>query len=261
MDRAAHGKKFYICLFGILAGVAVGVGILCAFLFGGSEPVETTPTVPTTAPTVPVSTTAATETTVATEPPLAGRLTDWNLLLVNPWHPMPEDFTVELAALDGTHSVDQRIVDDLQAMIADANACGLYPIICSSYRTQEAQEWLYENRVQRCLNDGLSQEEAVTEAGRWVAVPGTSEHQLGLALDIVSADYRILDREQENTAEQKWLMENSWHYGFILRYPTDKTELTGIYYEPWHYRYVGREVAEEIYRLDCCLEEYLALLS
>ena len=99
------------------------------------------------------------------------------------------------------------------------------------------------------------------EAEKWVAVPGTSEHQTGLALDIISLYYQVLDKNQENTAEQKWLMENSYKYGFILRYPSDKSEITGINYEPWHYRYVGKEAAKEIYEMGLCLEEYLEYLN
>ena len=94
-----------------------------------------------------------------------------------------------------------------------------------------------------------------------VAYPGTSEHNLGLAVDIVARDYQILDEKQEQTAEQQWLMENCCKYGFILRYPTDKTEETGIIYEPWHYRYVGQTAAKEMYRKNLCLEEYLAQYS
>ena len=88
-------------------------------------------------------------------------------------------------------------------------------------------------------------------------MPGTSEHQLGLAVDIVDISNQHLDASQENTAVQKWLMEHSWEYGFILRYPNEKSEITGIIYEPWHYRYVGREDAEQIHTLGVCLEEYL----
>ena len=107
------------------------------------------------------------------------------------------------------------------------------------------------------MSEGYSREEAETEAGIWIAPPGTSEHQTGLAADIVSLDYQMLDEEQENTPEQKWLMENSYKYGFILRYPRDKTEITKIGYEPWHYRYVGVEAAKEIFENLLCLEEYL----
>ena len=94
-------------------------------------------------------------------------------------------------------------------------------------------------------------------AARWVAKPGTSEHQTGLALDIVAASYQLLDEGQEDTAEQKWLMENSWKYGFILRYMKDKTDITGTSFEPWHYRYVGVEDAQKITAQGVCLEEYL----
>ena len=96
------------------------------------------------------------------------------------------------------------------------------------------------------------------EAARWVALPGTSEHHTGLALDIVSSSYTALTRRQEKTAEQQWLMEHCWEYGFILRYPEEKGDITGIYYEPWHYRYVGREAALEIRDSGLCFEEYLA---
>ena len=105
--------------------------------------------------------------------------------------------------------------------------------------------------------EGLPEEEATEEAGTVVAVPGTSEHQIGLALDIVSSEYMNLDEKQMETEDQQWLMENSWKYGFILRYPLDKSDITGIIFEPWHYRYVGKKAAKEIYEQDITLEEYL----
>ena len=107
----------------------------------------------------------------------------------------------------------------------------------------------------------MTQEDAEKEAGTVVAVPGTSEHQLGLALDIIDNSNWVLDWSQENTKTQQWLMAHSWEYGWVLRYPNGKTELTGIIYEPWHYRYVGREIAAELHELDLCLEEYLNLLT
>ena len=127
----------------------------------------------------------------------------------------------------------------------------------SSYRTNGTQTTLYNNKVNYYRNLGYSKETAKVKAGKWVARPGTSEHQLGLALYIVSTSYTNLDQKQENTKEQKWLMANSYKYGFILRYPSDKCDLTGINYEPWHYRYVGKMAAKEIYEKGICLEEYL----
>ncbi len=181
----------------------------------------------------------------------------WNLLLVNPWHRLPKDYSVKLTRLRNGQSVDERIYPDLQSMIDDARAVGLDPLICSSYRTSERQETLYANKVSEYLAQGYSQAQAHEEAGKWVAYPGTSEHQTGLAVDIVAGGYQLLDELQEQTAEQQWLMDNSWRYGFILRYPNDRSTVTGINYEPWHYRYVGRNVASEMHERGLCLEEYL----
>lgn len=185
----------------------------------------------------------------------------WKLLLVNPWTPLPEDFTVELEQMPNGMRVDSRIREDLEAMLSDCREAGLRPLICSAYRTQATQTRLYNNKIARLRAAGYSRESALTEAGRWVAVPGTSEHQTGMALDIVSAGYQVLNRRQESTAEQKWLMEHCWEYGFILRYPAEKCDITGIGYEPWHYRYVGREDALAMRDSGLCLEEYLQAME
>ncbi len=194
--------------------------------------------------------------------PAAAQEADWNLLLVNPWNTLPEDFSVELVTLASCGlKVDKRIRADLNEMFSACQAAGLRPLICSAYRTQAVQTRLYNNKISRLRAAGYSRESAVEEAGRWVAVPGTSEHQTGLALDIVSSSYQALTKKQETTAEQKWLMEHCWEYGFILRYPSDKSEITGINYEPWHYRYVGKEAALAMRDSGQCLEEYLESLE
>lgn len=186
---------------------------------------------------------------------------DWNLILTNPWNPVPDDFSVELETVEDGYSVDSRIVSDVCEMLEDARAEGLDPMICSAYRTQEKQERLYSAKVDKYLAQGYSEDTAEEKAATWVAVPGTSEHQTGLALDIVARNHTRLDKSQQDTAEQQWLMENSYKYGFILRYPIEKTDLTGISFEPWHYRYVGKEAAKEIYDSGVCLEEYLDSLQ
>ena len=183
--------------------------------------------------------------------------TDWRLLLVNPWNTVPEGYEIQLATLSNGLQVDERIYDDLDDMLTDCREAGLSPIVCSAYRTEATQTRLYRNKVARVRASGVPEDQVEAEAARWVAPPGTSEHQTGLALDIVAASYQILDEKQEDTAEQKWLMENSWKYGFILRYPEEKSEITGIGYEPWHYRYVGRAAAWEMYSTGVCLEEFL----
>lgn len=182
---------------------------------------------------------------------------DWRLVLVNKKNSLPVEHEIETMQLRNGQVIDKRIYEDLQQMMDDARAQGLSPIICSSYRSNEKQIRLFNNEIRDFINKGYSEEEAEEEAKKWVAIPGTSEHELGLALDIVSESYQVLSKEQENTPEQQWLMQNCYKYGFILRYPEDKTHLTGISYEPWHYRYVGREAAEEITKNGLCLEEYL----
>lgn len=186
---------------------------------------------------------------------------DWFLVLVNPWNPVSENHQITRTELKNGHSVDERCYPDLQKMMDDCRAEGLSPLICSSYRSAEEQELLYQNQVNRLLNEGYAQSEAESEAGKVVAVPGTSEHQLGLAVDIVDVNNQNLNETQEQTQVQQWLMQNSWKYGFVLRYPADKSDITGIIYEPWHYRYVGKEAAASIYEQDICLEEYLGLES
>lgn len=183
------------------------------------------------------------------------------LILVNPWNHVPGDYTVELTGIGGGHRVALEAYDDFQEMMAGCEAAGHAPMVRSSYRSQEQQEYLYERRIQRFEKQGYSREKATALAGTIVAVPGTSEHQLGLALDIVDKRNQKLDESQAETATQQWLMENSWRYGWILRYPEGTSESTGIIYEPWHYRYVGKEIAEDIHKSGLCLEDYLEALT
>ena len=182
----------------------------------------------------------------------------WQLRLVSAAHPLPEDFEVpELTKLKGGHAIDSRVYPALQQMMDDCRADGLNPYICASYRTMKKQKALFADKVRRVLLEGCPKDEAEDEAAKTVARPGTSEHQLGLALDIVDADDPRLETWQEDTPVQQWLMKNSWKYGFVLRYPPEKSSITGIIYEPWHYRYVGRQAAEEMHNKGLCLEEYL----
>ena len=182
---------------------------------------------------------------------------DWKLTLVNATHPMAEGYRPWVSEIENNYYFDSRAVGELQQMLADGRKQGLDFWICSAYRTMEKQTDLYNNKVSRLQAEGLSYEEAYRQAGTVVAYPGTSEHNLGLAADIVAKDYQLLDDKQAETPEAKWLEENCWRYGFILRYPTDKTGETGIIFEPWHYRYVGKEAAREIMEQGICLEEYL----
>lgn len=178
---------------------------------------------------------------------------EWNLVLVNPWNEMPKGFEVELTQLKDGQAVDSRIYPELQQMLDDARKEGLIPYVNSSYRTNEKQTRLLKDEIKMYQEQGYSKREAEKIAKQWVAVPGTSEHQLGLAVDITSADKNVQSPEEI----WNWLAQHSWEYGFILRYTEEKREITGIMPEEWHYRYVGKEAAREIYEQGICLEEYL----
>ena len=176
---------------------------------------------------------------------------EWNLVVVNRWNELPEDYDIELMELSNGQKIDERIYPYLQEMFNAARAEGIYPIVREGYRTEKEQQALYDEKVQAYINEGYSRSRAEKTAKEWVALPGTSEHQLGIAVDI-NADKSKCSNNEVYT----WLAENAREYGFILRYPQGKTEITGTGYEPWHYRYVGIEVAQEIYNRNICLEEY-----
>lgn len=177
-------------------------------------------------------------------------------ILVNAKNPIPDDWSVNLVQLKNGHQIDRRAYDSLQKMMDAARAKGWNPLICSSYRTTSYQQQLFDNRVQRMKNQGMSEKEAIKDTEKWIAIPGTSEHETGLAVDIVTVENQNLDNSQLNSACQKWMMEHCYDYGFILRYPEDKVKITGIDFEPWHYRYVGYDIAQYIKQKGICLEEY-----
>ena len=185
---------------------------------------------------------------------IAHRITnseEWSLVVVNQWNELPEDYSVELTELSNGQKVDSRIYPYLQEMFDAAREEGVYPVVREGYRTAEEQQEILEDRIQTYINQGYSRSRAERTAKEWVALPGTSEHQLGIAVD-VNADKTKCSNDEVYT----WLAENAYMYGFILRYPMGKQEITGTSYEPWHYRYVGESIAREIYERGICLEEY-----
>lgn len=179
------------------------------------------------------------------------------IILVNPWHFIPADYTSDIVNAEDGYMIDSSCKDDLLQMLADCRKAGFDARITSAYRRPQTQINLYNNKVWYFLDLGYDEATARKEAAKIVAVPGTSEHELGLAVDLVDSSYWVLDEEQENTPAQKWLMAHCWEYGFILRYPNEKSDSTGIIYEPWHYRYVGKELSMELKDTGLCLEEYL----
>ncbi|MDD3428856.1 MAG: M15 family metallopeptidase [Oscillospiraceae bacterium] len=184
---------------------------------------------------------------------------EWYMRLINEDNPLPADFSVELVAVDAAgHTFDARGAQALKQMIADGNAQGLNLMICSTYRSVERQTTLFNSMVSEYQAQGKSYEEAYAITKTIRAIPGCSEHNSGLAADIVSVYYQTLDSGFDQTPEYAWLSANAAEYGFILRYPYEKQDVTKIIYEPWHYRYVGVEQAKKIKESGLCLEEYLA---
>lgn len=191
----------------------------------------------------------------AAEEPGAGA--DWKLVLVNRENPMEPGYVPALKEIENHYEMDARAVGALQKMLAEGRRQGLDFWICSAYRSVEKQQEIYEEDLEKYMEKGYSYEAASQETEKQVNPPGTSEHALGLSVDIVARSYQTLDERQANTREALWLAQNCSKYGFILRYPPDKASITGIAYEPWHYRYVGVEAATEIMEQGICLEEYL----
>lgn len=180
----------------------------------------------------------------------------WNLILINKDNRIPEDYEVKLTKLANGKKVDERIYPELQKMFNDARASGLSLFVAQGYRTEEEQQLLLDQKQEAYENEGNSPKEARKLAEQWVAVPGTSEHQIGIAVDI-NADTEKCKAEDV----YDWLADNAHKYGFINRYPADKTDITGISNEPWHYRYVGVDAATEIHKKALCLEEYIESLK
>ncbi len=187
--------------------------------------------------------------------------TDWNLRLVNASHPLSSDFSIETHKLENGLYFDSRAYDKLNQMLTDGNKQGLSLMVCSAYRTIDKQTKLFNQEIAKQEGTGLPHQKAYDTAQTVVAIPGTSEHNLGLAADICAADHQELDDAYADTAEAKWLKENAADYGFVLRYPNDKQKITGVIFEPWHYRYVGKENARKMNELHMCLEEYVNYLK
>ncbi len=211
-----------------------------------SETPEPTPT-PTPTPT-PEPTPTPTPEPYADKPEID--ISSWEYLLVNSENNIGE-YVPELTSLEGGQNFDSRAVDALQSFIDAARAEGLSVYLSSSYRSYSEQSYLYNRKVEQYGDPAV--------AATIVAPPGTSEHQSGLCADITDIYYATKDRSLENTALFKWMYAHCHEYGFILRYPDGKQDITGIIYEPWHFRYVGTEAAEYIMQNDLTFEEFVEL--
>ena len=180
----------------------------------------------------------------------------WNLILVNKTHPLPDDYEIPLATISGSMQCDERVLDYLYEMLNAAKKDKVNLIVCSPYREYKLQVKIFNRNVNAYMEKGYSYLEAYKIVSQDVIVPGTSEHQLGLAFDMFTDDYKVLNAGFGETKGGKWLYDNAYKYGFILRYPEGKEDITGIEYEPWHYRFVGVEAATYIKENELTLEEF-----
>lgn len=180
----------------------------------------------------------------------------WNLAIINTKYPLPDSYAPTLSnVISGSNiQLDSRVSERYAEMYAAAKLSGCVLTPYSGYHSYALQETNYNRKVNFYVNQGISAEEANQKASAQVLPAGCSEHNAGLAMDIVSASSDFI-----NTKEYKWLCENAHNYGFILRYPEDKTAITGMNFEPWHWRYVGTQAAKEMKEKNQCLEEYLGL--
>ncbi len=244
------GRLIALCLafVFILGGAVLGVVKLFSAIFSSSqnsEPIVSQISLPQSEPK-----------TLYTE--------DWYLKLVNSDNPLEREYDIPLSTVDRRYAssssvkLDSRAVESFEEMCEAAARDGVAIFAASAYRSIDLQEKLFENEIKKNLNanPGWTREQAEEKAATVVTRPGTSEHNLGLAVDINTdtEDFKYTD-------EYAWLKEHAAEYGFIERYPEDKTEITGIIHEPWHYRYVGVEDAGRINELGMCLEEYVDYLK
>ena len=209
-----------------------------------SDPNATTDTTTTTQPTAPKK-----QTVVLTE--------QLKKDIENSHAPGAKDAIIN-GYLSG-HQLERRSAKEITQMMKDAKSVGMRMNLTSAYRTYMKQVYLFKNKIERLEREGYSHEKAVKEAGTVVAVPGTSEHQLGLTLDFVTGSYKNLDEGIRNTKEYQWTEKHAWEYGYVIRYPKDKSAITGIISEPWHLRYVGIPAAQLMTEQDLCLEEFLGV--
>ena len=182
---------------------------------------------------------------------------EYYLLLANAENPLPQDWSIQTEEVQNGYEMDKRAAPAMREMIQAAKEDGVELMLCSAYRSVEKQQQLFDRSQQAYMAQGMSEEEAYAKTATETAIPGTSEHQTGLAADIVTPTYQMLDAGYADTPAGQWLSEHAAEYGFVLRYPQDKQEVTGIIYESWHYRFVGKTHAKLMKESGLCLEEYL----
>lgn len=243
--------------------VAIALIILSFILSGKDSGAKGASAGSSSTSTTSATTTSASESTTTTTEEVDSMPSSeidnlWAYYLVNADNPLPSDFEIETTKIYEDREVDKRVAPFLLDMLSDAKADGIHIKVQSAYRSTSYQQMLYDMSIERYMEKDMTREEATAATAKELALPGTSEHNAGLAVDLNSRDAWELTESFENTEEFKWLKENSYKYGFILRYPKDKVNITGIIYEPWHYRFIGIHHATKLTESGLCLEEYMA---
>ncbi|HBH95385.1 MAG TPA: hypothetical protein DDX91_06505 [Ruminococcaceae bacterium] len=269
-------KKYvpaYIALYGIIIIIAVLLIVIISKIAGGSNQNNENDTTSDTLNRVTEGgTTDNTSnsadntdeaTTTAAKLPVIADEDDWALYVIGNNNPLPGDFTVEIKTVAGERTLDKRCADYAIQMLNDAKSQNVGLYVTSAYRSIQYQADNLQNYISRLMAQGYTEEEATKQAHKEIALPGHSEHNAGLALDIVSDDYwsnhSDLDESFDKLPQYEWLVNNSWKYGFILSYPKGKENITGFIYEPWHYRFVGLEHAKKIHEVYEATGEFLTV--
>ncbi len=182
----------------------------------------------------------------------------WALTLINKTYPLDKKYSPTLSpVIEGSSiAADSRVSEAYKLMYTDALTAGYVLTPYSAYCSYQGQQTIYNNKIQSFIFQGMTEDEAKTNAEKRIEPAGCSENGAGLSVDIISASAGFA-----STDEYKWLTQNAFKYGFVLRYPNDKTDITGMIYQPWHWRYVGVEAATEMKNNNQCLEEYLGVVS
>ena len=209
---------------------------------------------------VPEAEAVTEEPTTARAKALIAEITDennWPVAIIGINYPLPDGYTPKLASAVTSSGIelDFRICQYYQQMYDAAKQAGCILTPYSGYHSYSLQESTYNRKVSFYTGQGLSKEDAEAQANKKILPAGCSEHNAGMAIDIVSAS-----SDFENTKEYQWLVDNAQNYGFVLRYPADKEAITGVDFQPWHWRFVGVENAKKMKQSNQCLEEFLGIV-
>lgn len=266
-----HHARRLLCLTALACFVAGGTAYACTRKAAVPQlpelPAESLEQAASTLPETPVQQPAenGAQQSALTAAQAQAILDDPRMILVSRTHKMPEDYSIETKECGSATAINKTLqteaADAFLSMQAAAAKDGVDVRMQSGYRSVSYQKKLYDNKTQYYRDKGLSEAAAREKAATIVNPPGCSEHNCGLAADLNSPEHTTLDTGFADTAAFRWLCENAEQYGFILRYPKEAESVTGITYEPWHWRYVGAENAALLNQSGLCLEDAIAVLQ